>query len=230
MKRSLTAALVPLTLVLFTSSLPLALARAAAISASEIAAAATTVDASDPGKLIETASQAMLRELDAHRAEYRRDPRALRELIDAVLLAHFDTEYAGRQVLGTEWRNATPEQRRRFVAGFYQSMLSNYGNALLDFTGDRLKVLPYRGEPGQKSALVQTTVRKSDGTQVAVNYSLRLTDQGWKAWDVRIEGISYVKSFRDDFAAEIAQKGLDAVIARLESQAAAGDAKPAAGE
>src|ERR1019366_3634290 len=58
---------------------------------------------------------------------------------------------------------------------------------------------------------------------VAVNYSLRRTDQGWKAWDVIIEGISYVKSFRDDFGSEIDDKGLDEVIARLE----AGD-KPAA--
>ena len=64
---------------------------------------------------------------------------------------------------------------------------------------------------------MRTQVRKSDGSQVAVNYSLRHTDQGWKAWDVVIEGISYVKSFRDDFGAQIEQQGLDAVIKRLES-------------
>ena len=58
----------------------------------------------------------------------------------------------------------------------------------------------------------------SDGTRVPVNYSMRKTEQGWKAWDVTIEGISYVKNFRDDFGAEIDQKGLDAVIRRLETE------------
>ena len=71
--------------------------------------------------------------------------------------------------------------------------------------------------PRRQYATVRTQVRKSDGSQVAVNYSLHSTDQGWKAWDVVIEGISYVKSFRDDFSSEIDQKGLDAVITRLEA-------------
>jgi phospholipid transport system substrate-binding protein len=64
---------------------------------------------------------------------------------------------------------------------------------------------------------------------VPVNYSLRATPEGWKAWDVTIEGVSYVKNFRTDFGAEIEAKGLDAVIQRLESQgAAAAPAKAAA--
>ena len=65
---------------------------------------------------------------------------------------------------------------------------------------------------------MRTEVKKSSGEKVPVNFSLRKTDTGWKAWDVVIEGISYVKSFRTDFAAEIQQKGLDEVIARLEKE------------
>ena len=122
------------------------------------------------------------------------------------------------------WNTATPEQRQRFVDGFYHSLLNNYGTALLDFTSDRLKVFPYKAGdgPNANNATVRTQVRKDDGSTVAVNYSLHRTDKGWMAWDVIIEGISYVKSFRDDFGAEIDQKGLDAVIQRLESQAASG--------
>jgi phospholipid transport system substrate-binding protein len=72
-------------------------------------------------------------------------------------------------------------------------------------------------------------VRRDNGSRVPVNYSLRKTPQGWKAYDVTIEGVSYVKSFRTDFASEIQQKGLDAVIERLESQVATGTvAKPSA--
>jgi phospholipid transport system substrate-binding protein len=177
------------------------------------------VDTSNPGTLIQTAASAMLKDLDAHRADYKKDPSKVHHLVDEILLPHFDTEYSARLVLGRHWNDATPDQRTRFVNAFYKSLLSNYGDALVDFTSDRLKVFPYTGDPKAQYATVRTQVRKDDGSQVAVNYSLRQTDQGWKAWDVIIEGISYVKSFRDDFGSEIDQKGLDEVIARLESGA-----------
>jgi phospholipid transport system substrate-binding protein len=182
------------------------------------AATASGVIDTDPGLLIESAAQAMLRDLDAHRAEYRKEPAKVGALVDQILLPHFDTEYSARLVLGRHWSSASPEQRQRFVNSFYHSMLNSYGTALLDFTDDRLKVLPYKGDPAASSATVRTLVRKSDGGTVAVNYSLHRTDKGWKAWDVIIEGISYVKSFRDDFGAEIDQNGVESLIARLEKQ------------
>ena len=82
-----------------------------------------------------------------------------------------------------------------------------------------LKVQPGRVDPGSDLATVSTTITRDDGTTVPVLYVLHKTPAGWMAWDVKIEGISYVKSFRDDFAAQIDQKGLDAVITRLESGA-----------
>lgn len=179
--------------------------------------AVAPVDASDPGKLIQTAADSMLKELDANRAAYRKDPRKVEDLVGEVLLPHFDTDYAARLVLGPHWRTATPEQRERFVKGFYNSMLRNYGSALVDFTADRLKVYPAQVAPDGARASVKTEVTTSSGDRVPVIYSLRKADAGWKAWDVTISGISYVKSFRDDFGAEIQQKGLDAVIQRLES-------------
>ncbi|MBV6425252.1 MAG: putative phospholipid-binding protein MlaC [Steroidobacteraceae bacterium] len=191
---------------------------AATLAAAPVGAA-DAVDTSGPGQLIESAANAMLKELDAHRADYRKDPKKIDQLVDEVLLPHFDTQYAARLVLGAHWRTATPAQRERFIKGFYESMLRNYGSALVDFTGDRLKVFPAQISPDGQRATVRTEVKRSNGERVPVNYSLRKTDAGWKAWDVTIEGISYVKSFRDDFGAEIDQKGLDAVIERLEKAA-----------
>lgn len=205
--------------------LPLLAAGPVAEAASTAAPAAANADAApvavvdtDPGQLIDSVAQAMLRELDAHRADYRQDPAKVNALVDRVLLPHFDTDYSARLVLGKHWKSSTAEQRQRFVAAFYHSLLSNYGKALLDFTAERLKVLPYKGDPAATSATVRTQVRKNDGTIVAVNYSLHRTAAGWMAWDVVIEGISYVKSFRDDFGAEIDERGVDALIARLEKR------------
>jgi ABC-type transport system involved in resistance to organic solvents, auxiliary component len=141
-------------------------------------------------------------------------------LVENTLLPHFDTPYAAQLVLGQHWRNATAEQRKRFVDAFYKSLLYTYGDAMVDFTADRLKVYPTKVAPEDTRATVRTEVKRSNGTKVAVNYTMRKANGEWKAWDVVIDGISYVKSYREDYGAEVQQKGLDAVIARLEARAA----------
>lgn len=182
-----------------------------------------------PNELVTKVAQDTLRDLDAHRAEYQKNPKKIREVVDKTMLPHFDTAYAAQLVLAKHWREASQEQRKRFVDAFYQSLLQNYGEALAEFTPDRLRILPYSGKPDDSVATVRSEVRRDNGSRVPVNYSLRKTPQGWKAYDVTIEGVSYVKSFRTDFSSEIQQKGLEAVIKRLEGQVASGTvAKPTA--
>jgi len=142
--------------------------------------------------------------------------------VDRNLLPHFDVEYSARLVLGKYWRTATDAQKKRFIDAFYQSLMRNYGNAMLDFTADRLVILPYKGEANATQATIRTQIKRDNGAPVAVNYSVHATPKGWLAWDVVIEGVSYVKNYRTDFGTEIEQKGLDAVIERLETQNASG--------
>ncbi len=194
------------------------LAVSGAYAADVPAAPAAAPSTLGPQELVENSAKRMLQELDANRAMYTKDPAKLDALVANVLLPNFDTDYSARLVLGQAWRTATPEQRKRFVDAFYHSLLRNYGAALVDFTADRFVVLPYKGDPGDTTATVRTEVKKSSGDKVPVNFSLRKIDGVWKAWDVVIEGISYVKSFRTDFGTEIQQKGLDEVINRLEAQ------------
>jgi phospholipid transport system substrate-binding protein len=169
-----------------------------------------------PSEVVESAARSMLQDLDANRAAYRKDPSQVGTLVEKYLLPHFDIQYSARLVLGKHWQDATPEQRERFANAFYHTLIDNYGSALADFTGDRLKVLPTKVEAGADRATVRTEVTRNNGDHVPVSYSLRKTDDGWKAWDVVIEGISYVKSFREDFGSAIDQQGLDAVIERIE--------------
>jgi len=191
----------------------------AAVAADPTPAPATntapaTVQADDPGKLVQASAEGMLKDLDANREAYRKDPTKVNALVDKWLLPHFDTAYSARLVLGKHWRDANEDQRKRFVNAFYQSLLRNYSSALVDFTSDRMKFLP--AQVDGDSATVRTEIKRSNGTRIPVNYSLRKVNGEWKAWDVVIEGISYVKSFREDFGSEIDQKGLDAVIQRIE--------------
>jgi phospholipid transport system substrate-binding protein len=179
----------------------------------------TSVDTSGPSQLIESSANMLLSGIDSRRAEFRKDPTGLYELVGNTLLPHFDTPYAAQLVLGQHWRSATPEQRKRFVDAFYKSLLYTYGDAMVDFTGDRLRVLPTKVAPTDERATVRTEIKRSNGTKVGVNYSLRKVNGEWKAWDVVIDGISYVKSYREDYGAEVQQRGLDAVITRLEAKA-----------
>jgi phospholipid transport system substrate-binding protein len=192
-----------------------------------IARAAESVPGPAPQELIETTARKLLEALDADRALAKKDPARVRELVDTILLPHFDTDYSARLVLGKHWRAATPEQRQRFVDAFYKSLLRNYGSALAEFTADRMTVLPFRGDAASGQAVVRTEVRRSNGTRVPVNYTLHATPAGWKAWDVTIEGISYVRNFRNDVGAEVDQTGLQALIERLEKENQSGAPKQA---
>ena len=119
---------------------------------------AAAVDTSGPAKLIESASSLMLKDLDANRDKYRRDKSGLYKTVDEVLLPNFDVNYAAQQVLGQHWRTATPEQRQRFVKAFYRSLLTTYGDALVDFTADRMQILPFTGDPAANRATVRTQI------------------------------------------------------------------------
>ena len=183
------------------------------------AAQATATPGPGPQELMQKAAQQLLDALEADREGIRKEPKRVNALVDQILLPHFDSEYSAQLVLGTHWRAATAEQRKRFIDGFYHSLLNKYGAALAGFTSDRMTILPFRGDPSTGRATVKTEVTLDDGTRVPVAYSMRATPQGWKAWDVTVEGISYVKNFRVDIGAEVDQRGLDAVIARLEAEA-----------
>jgi phospholipid transport system substrate-binding protein len=194
-----------------------ALAQTPAPATGQAPSAPGTASTEGPSEVVQAAAQGMLQDLDKDRDGYRRDPQKVGALVDKYLLPHFDTEYSARLVLGQYWRTATPEQRQHFINAFYHSLLTNYGSALVDFTADRLKIFPTKVDADATRATVRTEVKRDNGDRVSVNYYLRKTPEGWKAWDVVIDGISYVNSYREDFGAQIEQQGIDAVIKRLDA-------------
>jgi phospholipid transport system substrate-binding protein len=169
-----------------------------------------------PDAVVRETAQKILDTLNQRREELREHPEQVREIIDQVMLPVFDIDYAGRVVLGQAGRDATPEQRQRFVKAFYDSLVRTYGTGLLKFTSDSMRVLPYKAEKDADRTRVRTEVVLDDGTTVPVDYSLRLTDQGWKFYDVTIEGISYLANYRKMVSSEVSRKGLDGLIAQLE--------------
>jgi phospholipid transport system substrate-binding protein len=178
-------------------------------------------DTTSPNQVVQTLVDDLGKTMEARRAQLSKDREGLLKVIDGIVLPHFDIDYASILVLGQNARTATPDQRARFAHAMYNSITHRYAEGLLKYTEGRVRVLPLQGELNDKRTLVRTQVVLDDGKLVPVDYAFRKTSNGdWKAYDVIIEGISYVTNYRNQVAAEIAKSSLDALTTRLETQGA----------
>jgi phospholipid transport system substrate-binding protein len=177
---------------------------------------------SGPRQVVAALTAELLSALDRNRGALRRDPEQFLPVADRILLPHFDADYTARLILGPHGRAATPEQRERFAVAIYHAAIRAYSGELSEFTADRIKILPENGDPSAAQAIVRTQVTRSGGAALEIDYRLHKTEQqGWQVIDLIVEGISYVRNYREDFDAEISHKGLEAVIARLERRESA---------
>ena len=174
-----------------------------------------------PNQVVQNLVDELGKTMESRRDELKNNRDALLKTIDGIVLPHFDIDYASILVLGQNARTATPEQRARFAKAMYNSITHRYAEGLLKYTEGRVRVLSFQGELNDKRTLVRTQVVLDDGKVVPVDYAFRKTSTGdWKAYDVIIEGISYVTNYRNQVAAEIAKSSLDALTTRLETQGA----------
>ena len=172
-----------------------------------------------PAAVVQKIADDLASTIGAKREELKNDRDRLINEIDDILLPHFDIDYASILVLGQSARSTSPEQRSRFARAFYNSIAHRYAEGLLNYTRGNVRVLPFRGELNNKRTIVRTEVVLDDGKTIAVDYAFRKSGNGdWKAYDVIIEGISYITNYRNQVAAEIKATGLDALIVRLETQ------------
>ncbi|HEX3122479.1 MAG TPA: ABC transporter substrate-binding protein [Rhodanobacteraceae bacterium] len=186
-----------------------------------VAAAPLRAENLQPNQVVQNLVDDLAKTMETRREELQKNREALLKTIDGIVLPHFDIDYASILVLGQNARTATPEQRARFAKAMYNSITHRYAEGLLKYTEGRVRVLPFQGELNDKRTLVRTQVVLDDGKVVPVDYAFRKTSGGdWKAYDVIIEGISYVTNYRNQVAAEIAKSNLDALTTRLETQGA----------
>ena len=190
--------------------------------------AGAAATAAGPDEVIREASSEIVAVLDTRRDELAADEQELYRVVDDILLPRFDRRYAGGLVMGKYWREATEEQRERFIMALYRSLLRTYAGSILDYDADSLEVLPFEGDLSEGKAVVETRVTLDTGVVTPVNYRMRLSDESWKAYDVIIEGISYVTNYRKQYASEFRAKGIEQVIAELEAKGAEPPAKAAA--
>ena len=146
------------------------------------------------------------------------DKDELYSIIDSTLSPYFQKQYAGRLVLNKHWTKTDTDQRARFTEGLYQSLVKSYALTLLNFDVSNIKVLPIVEITDQTKKLTVKSEVLYKGEVIPMNFSFGLFRDGWRFFDVRIEGVSYIKNYRNQFDAEITAVGIDAVIERLESE------------
>jgi phospholipid transport system substrate-binding protein len=170
----------------------------------------------DPATLVERAAGDVLDQLAAREEEFRARPELLEDVVRNDLLPLLDVDYAARLILGREGRGASEAQLDAFADAMSGILISRYAEGLLEYRQrEQLEVMPTRGELNERMTRVRTRVRLLNGNFVPVDYVFRLTDEGWKAFDVIIEGISYVTTYRNQITPQVQQSGLDAVTERL---------------
>jgi len=192
---------------------------AAPVFAQEAAAPAAAGQAQAPLQIVQSIADQLASAIEGHRDELKHNQEKLINIIDEVFLPHFDIDYASILVLGQHAHEATPEQRQRFAKAFYNSITHRYAEGLLNYTRGRVKVLPFNGDLNDKRTVVRTQVVLDDGKLVSIDYAFRKGRSGdWKAYDVIIEGISYVTNYRNQVDAEIRKVGIEQLITNLETQ------------
>lgn len=174
-----------------------------------------------PQEVVQDTSARMFDALRKNSATLRQDSSRIYELVNQIVLPNFDFELMSRWVLGRAWQQATPEQRRRFAEEFRTLLVRTYAKALLEYSDEDVRVPPQPPASGNQIT-VRTEVQPKTGRPIQINYSMNLGDQGWKVYDVTVDGVSLVTSYRSTFASQIRSNGLDAVIADLQQRNAQG--------
>lgn len=173
-----------------------------------------------PDVLVETTITELIDELQARRPELEKDKVKLFELVENVVVPHFEINMIARLVLGKHWRAANDVQRNEFAEEFKKLMIRTYATALFEYTGnERMEIKPLRMKDGDKRAKVKSTVILPSAPPVPVDYSFILTDVGdWKIYDVIIDGISLVTTYRSSYGQAVESKGLDVLINELKEK------------
>jgi len=171
-----------------------------------------------PEELMKQTSDQMLTKLRQEKEVIKANPERIYELVNQIVLPHFDFGYMSQLVVGKYWRRATPQQRQDFTEQFKQLLVRTYATSLNEYTDQKLNFLPFRQGSDPDQAAVSTEVEQPGGFPIPIDYKLHRNSDEWKVFDVVIDDVSLVTNYRTSFAKEIREGGLDGLIATLKKR------------
>lgn len=177
-----------------------------------LAVAANTQGAAEA--VVKDTAEKVIEMLKKEREVIDKEPARLYGIVDEYIIPHFDFRRMSQRVLGKFWHRASEDQQRKFVTQFQTLLVHTYGAALREYSNQKIEYLPSRlREEGEVS--VRTQIVQSGGPPIPIQYEMYKSNNGWKVYDISIDGVSLVINYRSTFASEIRSNGLDGLIERL---------------
>ncbi|MDS1139968.1 ABC transporter substrate-binding protein [Pusillimonas sp. SM2304] len=169
-----------------------------------------------PNDFVQEVANNALEVVKKNQAVQAGDLASINKVIDEYVLPYVNFEKTTRLAAGRHWRQATPQQQQGLVQAFKGTLIRTYSGALAQVDQkSAINMLPFRGDASADDVVVRSTLTQSNGPAVGVDYRLEKTQQGWKIYDLNVEGIWLIQNYRNQFAQQIAQNGIDGLIAAL---------------
>ena len=170
-----------------------------------------------PRDLIEQTTGEFLKAVAENREAILQDPDLAHRLVDQIVTPHIDVDATGRYMLGKHWRKSTPAQRERFLFELRKMLVRSYANALAEYKGgDQINYISERVSDDGRLAVVRVQIPRPSTLQPAdVAYRLHKSSGEWKVFDVTIEGVSMVTTYRSTFRSKLDRQGMESVIEEL---------------
>ncbi len=169
-----------------------------------------------PVALIRSTADYVLHQVSERKQELEKDTKGIYALVQEKILPHFDFRLMTRGALGRYWRRATESQKQRLTTEFRELLVRTYATTLFNYVDQKIEYLPFRGQPGDKRVVVSTRIHDKSGPPLPINYRLYRTSTGaWKIYDVVVDGVSLVSSYRNSFASQIRRGGIEGLIESL---------------
>lgn len=166
---------------------------------------------SDPVSMLNSIANQMISQLKMHRASLRNNPGLVYNITNRIVVPHADLDAMSQHVLPPQtWRQASPAQRNEFKRQFTRVLERTYANALSNYNDETVRFYPVRGGRGGR-VNVNSEIIRADGPSIHVTYTL-LMSGGWKLYDMTVEGVSMLESFRSQFGAQLARGNMNELI------------------
>jgi phospholipid transport system substrate-binding protein len=177
--------------------------------------AAPVVAQETPDVLVKSVTQEVLAIVRADKEIQSGNTRKTIALVEEKVLPHFNFTRMTALAMGPNWRKATPEQQKQLVDQFRTLLVRTYSSALTQYRNQTIDFKPLRMQPADNEVMVRSEVKQSGAEPIGIDYAMEKTAAGWKVYDVSVAGVSLVTTYRDTFASEVRNAGVDGLIKTL---------------
>ena len=168
-----------------------------------------------PDELVRKSTGEVLAMLKADKELAAGDPAKVDKLANEKILPYFDFQRMTQLAVGRPWREATDQQKAALIEEFRKLLVRTYSSSLSQFRNQTIDVRPLKLAAADTEVVVKTVISQSGATGIPIDYSMEKTKDGWKVFDVLIDGVSLVTNYRSSFATEIKNTGIDGLVKSL---------------